>query len=226
MIPIHGAHILAAGSQTSTGQTLIGTTVELAIGDLLDVGAAYTALGHIHLTQEWSEGRIAYAGSPIRQNFGEPEAKGFRLVEVATGHLRNDFVELPARKIELFETDLTDVGGSDLDAGGSLLQIPENIAGSMVRLRYRVRPQDMPFVDEAAIERDLRAAGAYDVKIEAIIVQENRVRSEMITVARTSFEKIEAYWDAKGIRLDEATRTRVRAKLEEIESPITTSAAA
>lgn len=224
LVPIHVAHILAAGSQTSTGQTLIGTTVELAIGDLLDVCAAYTALGHVHLTQVWGEGRIAYAGSPIRQNFGEPEPKGFRLVEIENESLRNDFVELPARKIELFEADLTDLTNSEATA--SLLQIPEHISGSMVRLRYRVRPQDMPFVDEAAIERALRAAGAHDVKIEAVVVQENRLRSELITVARTTIEKIEAYWEAKGINLDETTRARLIAKLESIEMPAAESAAA
>jgi len=224
LVPILAGHILVAGSETSTGQTLIGTTVELAAGDLLDVGAAYTALGHIHMTQDWMNGRIAYAGSPIRQNHGETEDKGFRLIEIDGDHFRNDFIKLPAREILNLDVDWT-VNVSPVGFNPSDF-VDANLSGSLLRVRYRVRAQDMHLVDEEALRRMLAGRGAHSIKIEAVVVRENRIRSEQIVAARSSWEKVQAYWQAKGIEIDDQARDRIQAKLESIENTAVKSVAA
>ncbi len=213
-IPILVGHVLVAGSETSTGQTLIGTTVELSPGDIADVGAEYAALGHIHLTQQWQEGRVCYSGSPRRCNFGEPEAKGFRLVTFEDGRfISNQFIELPARRILLIEEDWT--------AGDGPIRVSKDqgsISGTLVRWRYRVRPEDLHLVDEDAIRRGLLESGAHEVAIEAVLVHEARIRSEAIVSALTTWDKVVAYLEAKSIVLPDAQLERLRAKLAEIEA--------
>jgi exonuclease SbcD len=221
-IPILVGHVLAAGSETATGQTLIGTTVELAPQDLLDVGAAYVALGHIHKSQDWFDGRVAYSGSPQRNNFGEPEPKGWRLITVDTDvpgfFVSNEFRELPARPMELIDTDLTDPAllqaMADYQFG-----FDKPLAGALVRFRYRIHPSDLHRIDEDRIDRELRRHGAHDVKVEAVLVHESRVRSTEIVTAQTTMEKIRAYWAAKSIEVSDEQAARVEAKLATIEAP-------
>jgi exonuclease SbcD len=217
LLPILAGHLMVAGCETSTGQTLIGTTVELAPGDLADVGAEYVALGHIHKAQEWHGGRVAYAGSTWRQNFGEAEAKGWRLVTFEDGRFAsNEFVELPARRIVLLSVDFTT--GDSID-GLHLRMLDAQVRdGDLVRCRYTVKAEDLHLVNEGRMEEWIRKYGAAEVKLEAVIVQEARVRSEAIVRAVSNWERVEATWQAKGIEVDEATRARSREKLAGIET--------
>lgn len=213
-VPILVGHVLVAGSETSTGQTLIGTTVELSPSDLADVGAAYCALGHIHKHQSWHGGRVAYSGSPQRQNFGEPEEKGWVLVtldtEVPGWFVGAEFRPLPARRIVLLECH------SDQE----LKQIVyRQLSGALVRVRYYTTPELLHKVSEEQIEQAALAAGAAEVKIEAVLVHETRVRSEEIVTATTTMDKIRAYWQAKMVELSPETDARVEEKLATLEAP-------
>lgn len=225
IVPILVGHVLVAGSEMSNGQVLIGTTVELAPNDILDVGATYAALGHIHKTQEWFGGRVAYSGSPHRCNFGEPEAKGWRLVTLDDNgtFLSNEFVELPARRIARVERDLLpsveEHGLWSPDDPLWLLEEPREIQhGDLVRIRYRVRAEDLHLLDTAAITAAARRGGAAEVQLEAVVVAETRVRAGEIRTARTTADKVRAYLQAKGLEIDEATWARLEAKLGEIEA--------
>lgn len=226
LCPILVGHVMVAGSETGTGFIPVGTTVELSPHDIADVGAAYAALGHVHKAQDWLGGRVAYSGSPRRCNFGEPEQKGFRLVTIEGDpgegryEIENVFVPLrSARRIELLSIDLTGWPEDCCPSAPQLLAAftDRQITDALVRLRYRIRPESLHRVDEAAIEVILRALGAYDVKIEAVLVHEARVRSTEIVSATSTWEKVLAYWSAKQIDVPEATRARVRQKLDEIE---------
>lgn len=213
-IPILAAHVLVAGSETSTGQTLVGTTVELSPGDLFDVGATYVALGHVHKPQLWCGGTVAYAGSPQRNNFGEPENKGWYLVTFKDWRFAGAaFQQLPAREIVLIERDWTRGPEAVED-----LNREQSVRGALVRVRYRIRPEDLHLVDEDWIERYLRSAGAEEVKVEAALEHQARVRSAEIVSATTTWEKLTAFWLATGIEVPEANRARIRAKLDEIEA--------
>lgn len=227
-IPILGAHVLVGGAQVSTGQTLIGTTIEIPPHDLADAGCAYVALGHVHKTQAWADGRVAYAGSPWRQNFGEPEEKGFRLVEIEQAGglglttVRNDFVALPARRIELVEVDLTSASARRKFMEDPLSLIGEQLKDcndSLVRVRYSIDPSHLSSVDPEALEQTVRNLGAFHVKAEAIQVQSARARAPEIAAADSLVEKMNAYFRAKNIAVDEGQLARLSAKLDAFGGP-------
>lgn len=215
VIPILVGHVLVAGSEVSSGQTLIGTTVELAPGDLLDVGASYVALGHVHKTQAWADGRVAYSGSPHRCNFGEPEAKGWRLVILDDDgtFVCNEFVALPAREMVLLEVDWT-----RLDRAPTM-PVPdwERWRGALLRFRYRIRATDLHLVDEDAIRKHLAQGEPAEVKIEAVVEAETRARVPEIVHVPTTAEQVESYLRAKGIEVDDVQRERLRTKVGELE---------
>jgi exonuclease SbcD len=220
VVPVLAAHVLVAGSEVSTGQTLIGTTVELAPGDLLDVGAAYAALGHVHMNQAWFDGRVAYSGSPHRCNFGEKEPKGWRLVTLSDDgeFVSNEFIELPARRMVFLEHDATRPQDlADLTAATIRDGNWPDLQGALVRLRYRIKPQDLHLVDEQALEGALFAQGAEEVQLEAIVEHETRQRAPGIVQSLTTAEKVAAWMRAKAITVDEATLVRLRDKLALLE---------
>jgi len=214
-IPILAAHALVAGSETSTGQVLVGQGVEFSPGDLIDLGCAWVNLSHIHKGQGWD--RLRYPGSPQRHDLGELESKGWVYVEIdperwrEPGGVRWEFRELPARRILLIERDWTESVGAGDQWNRS------ECAGALVRFRYRIRAESLHAVDEADIERGLLNAGAHEVKIEAVLVHATRVRCAEISAARDTWERVEAWLAAKQIATDEPMRERLRAKLAEIE---------
>lgn len=224
-IPILVGHVLVAGSEVSTGQTLIGTTVELAPGDLYDVNAAYVALGHVHKTQGWFHGQVAYSGSPHRCNFGESEAKGWRLVTLTDEgqFVSNEFVELPARRIVLLESDWASEEGArklrevGIEPTCFALSHCDEVKKALVRFRYRIRPEDLHLVQDEVLERIFLADGAAEVKLEAIVAHEARARAPEIVETRTTAEKVDAYFRAKSIDVDEEQRGRLEHKLAELE---------
>jgi exonuclease SbcD len=216
-IPIGVLHGTVAGAEFSTGFTPRGISIEFTHHDLAEMGCAYWALGHYHKAQSWDGGRIAYAGSTERVNFGEPEEKGVRIVEInasAPGvihHFSNEFVPLPARKIILLEQDWSD-GVGCIDDGYDV-----RLAGALVRARYRISPENRHLVNEQEMEKSLRAAGAHDVKIEFVPVHEERVRSEEITRAETVWDKELAWAKSREIKMTPEELQRREARLEEIQ---------
>jgi exonuclease SbcD len=217
-IPLLVTHVMLGGSLLSNGQTLIGQGVELSPADLLDVGCAYAACGHIHISQDFHGGRVAYSGSPDRHDFGEAkEPKGWRLVTLTDeGEFRsNEFRELPALRMVLLEEDWT---SQDKLIARWPHCSAQDVAGALVRFRYRVRAEDLHLVDERALETSFLAGGAHDVKLEAVVEAATRVRSEEIAHVQTVGEKLDVFLVAKSIEVDEAQRTRLHEKLERLEA--------
>ncbi len=215
-IPILVSHAMVAGSVTSTGQIMQGVTVELTPFALHEVGAEYVALGHVHKTQEWFGGRVAYAGSPVRQNFGEPEPKGWRLITFEDGSFASNlFMPLPAREMVLLERDWRKPAGREGDYCS-----PEEIAtlaGALVRFRYQIQAADVPLVDEDMLRRWFEGHGVAEIKVEAILEHQARVRAEGITEATSVLDKVLAYFAAKSEPIDEQAGARLSEKLAEIE---------
>jgi exonuclease SbcD len=223
-IPVLATHILVSGSQVSSGQTLQGITVGLNPYDLNEVGAAYVALGHIHKRQEWFEGRISYSGSPVRQDFGEPETKGFNAVEIEMyGErvtVRNEFIELPARRIERLEADFTN-RQCPIDIEQWIKSQSWDVRDAWVRFRYRIDKKDEHRVDRTAIERLFLGAGAYEVQIEPVKEENVKIRCEEIVTLETDWQKVQAFWKTKGFELshDQLRRLEIEfAALEEEEA--------
>ena len=216
--PIGMHHGMIRGAKFSSGGTERGITVEFNSHDLLEVGCAYFALGHVHLAQAWHEDRIAFSGSIERQNYGEPEDKGYRLIEIDGDHFSNTFVPLPARKIVLLEADWTDPEEIGLHASSYCPDMPD-ISGALVRFRYRIRPQDLHLVDKEAIERALYDAGAFSVKVEPDIVHQARVRSEGIARVEGMWPKVKTWDSLTGKDLTAENESRRELLLSDIESP-------
>ncbi len=211
LTPLLVGHVLVAGSEVSTGQTVIGQTVELDPASILDVGCEYAALGHIHKAQQWYDGRVRYAGSPQRLNFGELEDKGASLVTFREGRFeRASFLQLPARKIVLVDCDVP--GPRRVVVRGDA----RDHVNAFVRARIHVTAEDMRTLDEEAMRQTL-FAGAKDVKFEYIVKVQQRVRCEAIATARSTWAKFLAYLAAAGIELTEPQLERCRAKLSSIE---------
>lgn len=212
IIPILVGHLMVAGSEVATGQTLIGITVEIPPHDLHDVGAAYVALGHVHQHQAWFGGQVAYSGSPHRCNFGEPEQKGFCFVTLENDgtFFANEFVPLPARPMVLVEADWTEGGWNSHSCTPA-----EHAAikqGALVRYRFRIKAEDLHRVDDRQIVADLMEEGASEVKTEAVIVAETRARAPEIVAQPTTLEKLQTYMNAKGIVADPVTWGRLTDK--------------
>lgn len=219
-VPIFLHHGTVFEAETSSGWKPIGETVAFTVEQLREVRAAYVALNHFHNRQVWDDGRISYSGSIEARNAGEPERKGWNLVEIDGENFSNNFVELPARRILLLEEDWSEpvnpipMARAILDAGS------RDVAQALVRFRYRIRPEDLHLVDEDAIRRALLDAGAHEVTIEAVPEVTARVRCEAIVSAEGLFEELAAWAASKGTVIDDAQRERLRTACAELEAPV------
>jgi exonuclease SbcD len=227
--PIALGHLMVAGSTLSSGQnqSVMGTTVALTPWDLQEVDAAVFCLGHIHRAQQWFDGRVAYAGSPMRFDFGESEPKGFRLIEIEKDgegyRVRNDFIELPARRIDRYELDFTnETNLANLKERGlnACLEVCDSssVRDAMVRFRYKIRPEDRQYIDDKELERRLLEAGAFSAKADPQLEHTARVRSEAIVTAESTWDKLMAFWQSKNIAIPEDVAERLKVKLTQIES--------
>ncbi len=230
-VPILLAHGVVVGSELSTGQTLQGTTVELAPSDYLASGAAAVLLGHIHKPQSWFEGRVGMAGSHRQVNWGEAEEKGWRLVEIESGKIRligaedrpgytvrESFRPLPIPRAITIHEDWT------VEWTPEITKIHEHqrqdVAGARVRLQVKITPERLDFLDHAAL-RDLFVGklGALELKIEPDVQHPERVRSAEIAKATTLWEKAKAYWKASGQEHAPDLMIRLDAKLGWLQAP-------
>jgi exonuclease SbcD len=228
IVPIMGAHVLVQGSEVSSGQTLIGTTVELAPGDLLDIPAAYIGLGHVHKTQTWEGGRMAYAGSPKRCNFGEPEAKGWRLIEIlhategrvlgggtmVSETITNEFRALPARPMI---RELISAEAASSISGERLREQRADLIGAIVRVRYEGSEEILALIDKEVVEKAYLHAGAEEVKVEPILEDKKAVRVQEVREAGSVADKAVVFWNAKGLELHEPCEEELRSKIERLE---------
>lgn len=228
-IPVLAAHLMVSGSQVSSGQTLQGVTIGLNPFDLNEIGCGYAALGHVHKRQEWFDGSVSYSGSPVRQDFAEDEPKGVNLITIEMNEsgftTRNEFVELPARRLEKFEADFT---------GGKYPTDPEQwvlgqgwfMRDAWVRFRYRIDKKDEHRVDNASLKRLFLGLGAYEVQIEAIKEEQMKIRCEEIVAAETDWEKVQAFWKSKGFDLSVEQLQRLELEFAALEDEEAASAAA
>ncbi len=197
------AHAMVRGSETSTGQPLVGHDLEVGLEDLALVGADAYVLGHIHKSQAWDIGGapVIYPGSPRRTDFGELEPKGYVIVDVTdSGIVSWEFVEAPATPM----FHITDEWGVDGEGAVGWLAgahgEPASVAEAEIRFRYRV-PSDQREAARAAalVWRDRwLAEGAALVKLEEVVIAETRSRTPEVARAVTLPAKLEAFWASKG----------------------------
>lgn len=216
-------HLELGSATLDSGQPAVGKCfVELSDADLLEIGADYYALGHIHKHQVIGDS-ICYAGSPRQTSFGEDEQKGYCLVEVQRGetpvieHRRAHGPKLVT--IEAAWDTETGRLTTEEDYDASTWWKPTE-AGDIFRLVYSISEANRASAAEQAdkLKSLWLDAGARSVKIDARTVAITRVRSENLRVARTNADRLEAYWSARSEKPERAET--ITAKLDELEEEV------
>ncbi|GAB4210791.1 MAG: exonuclease subunit SbcD [Synechococcales cyanobacterium] len=152
----------------------------------------YVALGHVHRHQVLSDHPpVIYPGSPERVDFGEEEEeKGYVLISLPRDpesgpspnpspntELTYRFIPLPARPFRTVRLDL-----STLPAGSPALNQTVTHAlrvaqpeATILRLIYRLRPDQLESLDEHAIHTALQSTFSYSLHPEVISPQRLRL---------------------------------------------------
>lgn len=162
------AHTFVSGGVTTDSER------ELTVGNIDHVapsafdGFDYVALGHLHRSQEWNDGRIAYSGTPLPYSFSEEnDTKSVRIVDMdGQGRCHTEVVPLEVgRKLRTlkgtFEELLMDVNFADAEQARVRLILTDMDLPlqAMPRLQRR-----FPHAVELRHDPDGRAApGASDV---------------------------------------------------------------
>lgn len=196
------AHAEIGSAILDSGQPAAGhCDIDLAVDDLLDVGADYVALGHIHKRQQVAES-VRYAGSAWQTRWGEDDAKGCLLVDTRDP-CNPSAIASPAPR-------LVDV---DLD----LYSDPHQCNGCHVRLTYRASETERAEAARAAASKraDIMAAGALSCVVNPAIDAVHRARAPEIQTAQTPMDKLRRLW---AVREDTPARAaEILSKLNEIE---------
>jgi len=169
------AHTFVNGGMTTDSER------DLSIGSIGNIdhvglnvfdGFDYVALGHLHRSQHFDKGRIAYSGSPLAYSFSEEDQiKSVRIVEMdAAGHCSTEIIPLgvglPLRTLcGQLDDLLRDPAFDDAEQARVRIQLtdPELPLQAMTRLQVR-------FPHAAALEHhpDGRASPGGDDVAEAV----------------------------------------------------------
>lgn len=200
------SHITVAGSETSTGQVMLGGDIQVSVADLALANADYIALGHIHKAQKLGS-NIYYAGSPYHQNFGELEPKGFNIVTFDdAGRLQDvEFIKTPSRPRQVIDAAIID---------GKLKLSETPMAGAEVRVRIYGASHE--FNEDLAAQAEAQCSGCNSLKVETIPTLENRVRAAELGNCTTLRGKLLEYGKVKQIDICESAL----AKADELEETV------
>lgn len=156
----------------------------------------YVALGHVHKHQVLCEDPlVVYPGSIERVDFSEEkEEKGFVLVDVTSGEVEMEFCPLPVRDFRTIELNLSE----KKDPQTVLLRAlkPELVEDAVVRLIYKLRPEQSDRIDDNRIHQALKTAHSYTIQPE-LVSQLSRARLPELGVgsAIEPLDALKAYLD-------------------------------
>lgn len=214
-------HLNIATSILGGGEILINREVELSRHDLMELGFDGGGLSHIHEMQEMAPGWW-FAGPPCAQNFGErSDNKGYLLFDLEkpgeTARVTPRYT--PARRLVTVRAEWGCVDGRWEWVAEDIPE-PAVLADADVRLLVQVPEEAASGCPSAELATYLAAQGAHGVRVERRLVPTTRVRSEAIVTARTTAEKLAAYWGTLGVQAPtDAQRTACLARLDDLERP-------
>jgi exonuclease SbcD len=171
-----------------------------------DKGFDYVALGHIHKFQDLSGGTappIVYSGSIERIDFGERvEDKGVVIADVARGHAAYRFVPVRARPFLEIVVDAT--AGAAAEPHDPTDRILSEIArhdlsSAVVKLTYRIRPEDAPLLRERDIRQALSQAFLVVAQQREIAGEDKAasVRSKLLKESLAPLDALSTYIDSR-----------------------------
>lgn len=203
------AHFTVTGSETSTGQVLMGGDIQLSVADLALANADYVALGHIHKAQQQLQlpPHIHYAGSPYHLNFGELEEKGFKIITFDDdGKLVYvEFIKTPSRPRQVIDVRKT-------QDSWDWSEQPDPDAD--IRIRVYAPEHEFP----SDFEKQIRESypQCLNIKIEKIPTAEIRIRAAELTAAKTLRAKLLEYAAVKEIEISETVLEKADRLEEEV----------
>ncbi|MEM6325785.1 MAG: exonuclease SbcCD subunit D, partial [Bacteroidota bacterium] len=179
------AHLTVQGAELSGSEraSLIAHEPTFSVGQLTPPGVDYVALGHIHRFQDRNaeavtrgEGPpVVYSSSIERISFKEHDArKGFVLVDIEPGRTPRttfEYVDTPARRFLPIEVDATDAVNPTEAVLSAIAR--EDVAETIVRVRYRVDESQVGAVDAGAI-REALAEAEHVAAVERVVDAEER----------------------------------------------------
>jgi exonuclease SbcD len=175
VLTIHGT--VDGATVGAERQIMLGKDIVLPKSMVALPGVDYVAMGHIHKHQALGEHPpVVYPGSIERIDFGEEhEDKGCVLAEIARGDTRWRFHKLAARP---FVTIAVDVRNSPEPQARVAVAIEKrDLRDAVVRVKIEARAEQAPLLRTDEIQRQLEAAGAFNIAAIAIEVEQaNRGR--------------------------------------------------
>lgn len=168
---ILAAHVMVDQATFGAERLLsAGKTLTVPLSLLAQPCFRYVALGHVHRHQVlYHHPPVVYAGSLERVDFSEEhEAKGYVLVDIEPTETRFAFCPLPTRRMHTIRVDVTAAADPQAELLAQVQAAP--ITDSIVRLIYRLKPEQAQYIHLAQIQAALAPAHSYT--IEAQLVEE------------------------------------------------------
>ncbi|MCU0533263.1 MAG: exonuclease subunit SbcD [Hydrococcus sp. Prado102] len=148
----------------------VGKGFTIPISLLIRPEFDYVALGHVHKHQNLNPANnppIVYPGSIERVDFSEEkEEKGYVLITVETGKADWEFCPLSTRPFCTIEVD---VSAKD-DPQATIIKAiaKKEIQDAVVRLIYKIRPEQLDEIDNSVLQETLKPAHSYTIRPEIV----------------------------------------------------------
>ncbi|WP_448380604.1 exonuclease subunit SbcD [Gloeomargarita sp.] len=164
---ILAAHVMV--DQASFGAERLlsaGKTLTVPLSLLAQPCFRYVALGHVHRHQVLHRHPpVVYAGSIERVDFSEEnEAKGYVLIDITPTATHFEFCPLPTRRMVTIRADVTAAADPQAELLAQIQRTP--IADSIVRLIYRLKPEQTQQIHLAPLQAALATAHSYTIEAE------------------------------------------------------------
>jgi exonuclease SbcD len=165
------AHLMADNATLGAERLLaVGKGFTIPLSLLTRPCFDYVALGHVHKHQNLNKSNdppVIYPGSIERVDFSEEkEDKGYVMIDLAKGKTNWEFCSLSVRVFRTIEIDLS----KQEDPQTALLKgiAKYDIQDNVVRLIYKLRPEQLDLIDNSSLHHALTTAHTYTIQPELI----------------------------------------------------------
>ncbi|MEH2253831.1 exonuclease SbcCD subunit D [Nostoc sp.] len=130
----------------------------------------YVALGHVHRHQNLNKSNnppVIYPGSIERVDFSEEkEDKGYVMLELERGSAKWEFCPLTVRTFCTIEVDVSKTDDPQAVLMKAIAKY--DIQDTVVRLIYKLRSEQMDFIDSSSLHTALSLAHTYTIQAELV----------------------------------------------------------
>lgn len=165
------AHLMADRASLGAERFLaVGKGFTIPSGFLTRDCFDYVALGHVHKHQNLNPSNdppVIYPGSIERVDFSEEkEEKGYVMIDLERGKAAWEFCPLPARVFQTIEVDLAKSEDPQADLVKAISK--KSISEAVVRVIYKVHPDQLDAIAMNALHECLTSAHSYTIQAELI----------------------------------------------------------